>query len=102
MGTDAIDFFIRSTRYLTDELQLGHNFNYQERARGLPVHERKYEAAVDLTWWFSRQTQINFGYTFQRLHNPGQISSLVPFVETFASGVTANNHLFSTSVVMTF
>jgi len=102
MGTDAIDFFIRSTRYLTDELQLGHNFDYQERARGLPVHERKYEAAVDLTWWFSRQTQINFAYTFQRLYNPGQISSLVPFVETFASGVTANNHLFSTSVVMKF
>ena len=102
MGSDGIDLFIRSRRYLTDDLQLGHNLNYQERARGLPVHERKYEAAVDLTWWFSRQTQINFAYTYQRLYNPGQISSVVPFVETFAPNVTANNHLFSTSVIMTF
>lgn len=102
MGSDGIDLFIRSRRYLTDDLQLGHNLNYQERARGLPVHERKYEAAIDLTWWFSRQTQINFAYTYQRLYNPGQISSVVPFVETFAPNVTANNHLFSTSVIMTF
>jgi Capsule assembly protein Wzi len=102
MGTDAIDFFIRSTRYLTDDLQLGTNVNYQERARGQPVHERKREAAVDLTWWFSRQTQIIFGYTYQRIKNPGQISADTPFTETFASGVTATNHLLMTSLMMTF
>lgn len=102
MGTDAIDLFIRSTRYLTDDLQLGTNMNYQERARGLPVHERKREVAVDLTWWYSRQTQVSVGYTYQRIKNPGQISSATPFVETFASGVTANNHLFMTSLTMTF
>ena len=102
MGTDAIDLFIRSTRYLTDELQLGQNFDYQERARGLPVHERKYEAAIDLTWWFSRKTQFSVGYTYQRIYNPGQISSVVPFVETFAAGVVANNNLFWTNLTMNF
>jgi Capsule assembly protein Wzi len=102
MGTDAIDLFIRSTRYVTNELQVGHNLNYQERQRGLPVHERKYEAAVDVTWWFSRQTQFTLGYTYQRIYNPGQISSDVPFVETFAPGVTANNHLLWTNMSMTF
>ena len=102
MGTDAIDLFIRSTRYVTDKLQVGHNLNYQERQRGLPVHERKYEAAVDVTWWFSRHTRFGFGYTYQRIYNPGEISSDVPFVETFVPGVTANNHLVWTNMVMTF
>ena len=102
MGTDAIDFFIRTTRYLTEDLQLGTNLDYQERARGLPVHERKHEAAVDLTYWYSRQTQIIISYTYQRLKNPGQISSDVPFVETFAPGVSATNNLLWTSVNMQF
>ena len=102
MGTDAIDLFIRSTRFLTEKLQLGQNVNYQERDRGLPVHERKYEAAVDLTWWLSRQTQLGFGYTYQRIHNPGQITSVTPFVESFAPNVTATNHLLWTSLTMQF
>ena len=102
MGTDAIDLFIRSTRYLTDDLQLGTNVNYQERERGLPDHERKHETAVDLTWWFSQQTQISVGYTYQHIKNPGQISAVTPFTETFASGVTANNHLVWTALAMTF
>jgi hypothetical protein len=102
MGTDGVDFFIRTTRFLTEDLQLGSNLDYQERARGLPVHERKHEAAVDLTWWLSRQTQISFAYTYQRINNPGQIVADTPFVEVFASGVTATNHLFMTALAMTF
>jgi hypothetical protein len=102
MGTDAIDLFIRTTRFLTEKLQLGHNLNYQERDRGQPVHERKYEAALDLTWWLSRQTQLGFGYTYQRIYNPGQISAVTPFVETFAPNVTASNHLVWTMLTMEF
>ena len=102
MGTDGIDFFVRSTRYLTDTLQLGTNFNIQERDRGQPVHERKREAAIDLTWWYSRDVQFMAGYTFQRLKNPGQISNLTPFMETFVGGVTAQNHLFWTSLALQF
>lgn len=102
MGTDAIDLFIRSTRSVTETVRLGHNLDYQERDRGQPVHERKYEAAVDVSWWFSRQTQFGFGYTYQRIHNPGQISSTTPFDETFAPGVTATNHLLWTNMTMTF
>jgi hypothetical protein len=102
MGTDGIDFFVRSTRYMTDTFQAGSTLNYQERQRGLPTHERKYEAGADMTWWFSRKGQFSFGYTFQRIHNPGQISSVVPFVETFAPNVTANNHLLWTSLTVDF
>ena len=102
MGTDAIDFFVRSTRYIAEDWQLGSNLNYQERGRGEPVHENKREVGVDLTWWFSRQTQFAFGYTYQRIQNPGQISAVVPFVETFAAGVTASNHLFWTNMTMSF
>ena len=93
MGTDAIDLFIRTSRYLTDTVQIGHNLNLQERARGLPVHERKQEASADLTWWVNPRTQVTLGYTYQYIKNPGQISSLTPFTETFASGVNASNHL---------
>lgn len=102
MGTDAIDFFIRTTRYLTDTLQLGANFNIQERDRGQPVHEKKREAAVDLTWWYSKDVQVMAGYTFQRLKNPGQVTAITPFDETFAAGVQAQNHLFWTSLAVQF
>ena len=102
MGTDGIDFFVRTTRYLTETLQLGTNFNIQERDRGQPVHERKREAAVDLTWWLSSRAQFTVGYTYQRLKNPGQITDINPFIETFASGVVSNNHLLRTSLAVEF
>jgi len=102
MGTDAIDVFIRGTRHLTDDLQFGTHFNHQERGRGQPVHERKQETAVDLTWWMTPKTQFTLGYVYQRIKNPGQISSMTPFVETFAPNVTATNHLVSVSVIKEF
>jgi hypothetical protein len=102
MGTDATDFFVRTTRYLTDSLQMGANFNLQERQRGLPIHEKKREVALDLTWWYSKNVQFMAGYTFQRLTNPGQISAITPFTETFAAGVTAKNHLLWTAVAVSF
>lgn len=102
MGTDGIDFFVRTTRYLTDALQIGVNLDLQERGRGFPVHERKRETAFDLTWWLSARTQWTVGYTYQRIKNPGQITGITPFVETFAAGVTATNHLLWTSLVLEF
>lgn len=100
MGTDAIDFFVRATRHMTDKLQLGVSFNLQERDRAQPVHETKREAAVDLTWWLSVRAQLSLGYTFQRLKNPGQIADVAPFVEAFAPGVTADNHLVWSSLAI--
>src|SRR2546427_3313659 len=102
MGTDAIDLFIRTTSFLTDDIQLGANVDYYERDRGKPVHEKGREAGLDLTWWLSRQTQITVGYTYQRISNPGQITSITPFVETFASGVISNNHFLWTSLSLEF
>ena len=102
MGTDAIDFFVRSTRYVTDALQLGVNVEYLERARGQPVHEKKREAGVDLTWFLSSHTQFTFAYTYQRIENPGQITSINPFREDFATGVTSNNHLLWTNLSVEF
>ena len=102
MGTDGIDFFVRTTRYLTETVQLGANFNIQERDRGQPIHEKKREAAVDLTFWYSKDVQFMAGYTFQRLTNPGQVSAITPFMESFATGVTAKNHLIWSSVTIQF
>ena len=102
MGTDAIDIFVRSTRYLTDSLQLGSSLNLQERQRGQPNYERKHETSVDLTWWVAPRTQIALGYTYQRIKNPGQISAVTPFAETFNSGVSATNHLMWMSLTKDF
>ena len=102
MGTDGIDFFVRSSRYLTDSLQMGANFNLQERDRGQPIHEKKWESAIDLTWWYSKDLQFMVGYTFQRIKNPGQVSEITPFAEGYAAGVEAQNHLFWTSLAVQF
>ena len=102
MGTDGTDIFIRTTRYLTEELQLGASLDLSERARGLPGHEKKEEATVDLTWWLSSRTQFTVTYTHQRIHNSGQITSINPFSETFASGVVSNNHLLWTNLAVEF
>src|SRR3954471_24356544 len=87
VGTDGIDFFVRASRYLRERIQLGATLDLQERDRGQPVHETKREAALDLTWWLSAAAQLTVGYTFQRLQNPGQITSTNPFIETFAAGL---------------
>ena len=102
MGTDAIDLFIRTTSFLTDDIQLGVDVDFYERDRGKPVHEKGREAGVDLTWWFSKQIQVTAGYTFQRIHNPGLITSITPFAETFAAGVTSTNHFLWTSLAVEF
>ena len=66
------------------------------------VHERKWEYGIDMTWWLSTRAQLQAGYTYQYLRNPGQISSTVPFVETFAPGVTAQNNFLWTSLTVEF
>ena len=102
MGTDGIDLFIRNTRYLTEAVQLGVNLDLSERARGQAVHEKKREWGMDLTWWISSRAQFTVGYTYQRISNPGQITSINPFVETFSNGVVSSNHLLSTNMVVQF
>jgi hypothetical protein len=102
MGTDATDLFMRTTSFLTDDIQLGINVDFNERDRGKPVHERTREATLDLTRWLSSQTQITVGYTYQRISNPGQVTSITPFVETFSGGVTSSNHFLWTSLAVQF
>ncbi len=102
MGTDAIDLFVRSTRHLSANLRLGASFTWQERDRGQTPHETKRETSLDLTWWVSDRTQVTFGYTHQRIKNPGQITSINPFGETFAAGVTSHNHLLWTTLAVYF
>ena len=104
MGTDAIDWFLRTTRQMTPQLQLGVNLDFAERGLGnAPAHETKREAALDLTWWFSTTTQLSVGYTRQWLKNPGQIISVSPaYVETFPASATAINDLIWTKLVKEF
>lgn len=102
MGTDGIDLFIRTTRYVTEELQLGVNVDLSERSRGQAVHEKKREWGMDLTWWISSRTQFTVGYAYQRISNPGQIASINPFAETFSNGIVSNNHLLSTNLAVQF
>jgi hypothetical protein len=102
-GTDAVDYFVRSSRYLTDTLQLGVNLDlWEERARGQPVHEKGKSGGTDLTWWISPWIQSTLAYTYQRIENPGQITSVNPFAETFQSGVTSHNHFIWTNLAVSF
>ena len=103
IGTDATDIFVRATRQMTPQLQIGLNLDRAQRGRGNPAHETKREVAVDLTWWFSYATQLTLGYTRQWLNNPGQIVSVSPaYVETFPSSATAINDLVWARLVKEF
>ncbi|MGH9818027.1 MAG: capsule assembly Wzi family protein, partial [Candidatus Acidiferrales bacterium] len=104
IGTDATDLFVRATRQMTAQLQLGLMVELAERGRGnVPVFEKKREAAFDLTWWFSYATQLSVGYTRQWLKNPGQVISVSPaYVETFPGSPAAVNNLVWTRLVTEF
>ncbi len=102
VGPDGIDLFVRSTRYLTDNLQLGTNFEFSERGRGEPAYEKKREAGMDLTWYLSSHVQLALTYTYQRTQSPGQITSINPFVETFPAAVTSTNHFLWTNLAVEF
>lgn len=102
MGPDAVDYFLRTTRYLREDIQVGLNLEYSERGMSVPVHEKKKEFDLDLTWWFAPRKHISLNYAYQHLDNPGQISSLTPYTQTFASGVVANNNFLWTMLTMEF
>jgi hypothetical protein len=102
MGTDATDYFLRATRHMTDDLVVGVNLDYSQRGMSLPQHEKKREAAVDATWWVTGKMQLTMGYTYQHIQNPGQITSINPFQETFASGVLSENSFFWTNLAWEF
>ncbi len=72
------------------------------RFRGFPIGHHMGTDAIDLTCWLSNPMQLTVGYTFQRIKNPGQITSINPFVETFVTDVTSNNHFLWTNVAVQF
>ena len=81
---------------------VGANLEYEERQRSFPVHERKREAAIDVTYLFTDKIQFTVAYTYQRLYNPGQITGITPFQETFAPNLTANNNFLWTTLAIEF
>lgn len=99
VGTDGIDFFVRTTRRIGDQLVVGANVEYEERQRSLPVHEKKREASLDITYFFTDKIQFSVAYTYQRLNNPGQITNIKPFVETFTPIVANNNFVWTTLAI---
>lgn len=102
MGSDGIDLFIRTSRLLRDDLQVGLQVEWTERGRGQSPFERKRESGVDLVWWLSPRMQWTVAYTYQQIKSPGVITSLTPFVETFSAGVTSRNHLLWTVLAVEF
>ena len=102
IGSNGIDYFLRTTRHMKDDLQLGLNLDYSERGKGNPAYEKKREAAVDLTWWISKQFQLTMAYTYQHIENPGQITRINPFQETFQSGLVSNNNFIWTNFAFEF
>jgi len=99
VDTDGIDFFVRTTRRIGDNLIVGGNLEYAERFRSVPVHEKKSEGSLDITYFFTDKVQFSVAYTYQRLQNPGQIALIHPFVETFTPITTSNNFVWTTLAV---
>ena len=91
IGTDGVDYCLRTTRQVRPNLQVGSYLEFEERRRGVPVHERKYESGIDLTWWMSSRVQLTGGFTYQRIDNPVITAAIKPFTESFAQGVRSNN-----------
>jgi hypothetical protein len=102
MGTDATDYFLRTTRHMSDDVVVGINLDYSQRGMSLPQPEKKREVAADITWWITKKVQLTVGYTYQHIQNPGQITDLNPFVETFAAGVVSENSFLWTNLVWEF
>lgn len=102
VGTDGVDYFVRSSRYLTEALQLGVNLDLWQRGMGQPVHEHGKSIGTDVTWWVTPFIQGTLTYTYQRIENPGQITNLNPFVENFANEVTSINHFLWMNVAISF
>jgi len=102
IGTDGLDYFLRATRHLHDDVQLGINWDHSLRGRNNPVSEKKQEAGVDVTWWLTRQFQLTVAYTYQHIENPGQITSINPYQQTFQPGLVSNNNYFWTNFAFEF
>jgi hypothetical protein len=102
VGTDGIDLYVRTSRYLTDTLQTGAYIEFESQGRQNPVYETKQEGSVDLTWLISSHFHLTGGFTYQRIKNPVIISSLDPYTQTFASGVTSDNRYGWVMLTMQF
>ena len=102
VGTDGIVFTGRTTRKFGEQFIVGLHSEYSDRQRTLPVHEKKREAGIDLTYLFSDKIQFTVNYTYQNIKNPGQITAITPFTETFAPNTTANNNFVWTTLAIEF
>jgi hypothetical protein len=102
VGTDGIDYFLRTTRHMRDDLQLGVTWDHSLRGRNNPVSEKKQEVGMDVTWWMTKQLQLTVAYTYQHIENPGQITGINPFQETFQSGLVSNNNFIWTNLAFEF
>ncbi len=70
MGGDAMDFYVRATRYLLDNLVLGVDYEYMERGKTLsPVEETSNELGLDLTIDLWESLCIMARYGFESVEN---------------------------------
>ena len=97
MGTDAIDFFVRATRYVfAEDWQLGSNLDYQERAGGCRcMRKARVRRRSHLVVFSADPFCI-------RLHLPAHSESgqMGPcsFCRNICSGMTSRNDLFWTDI----
>jgi hypothetical protein len=83
MDTEARDYYVRLLNYLTPDLILGLDYNYQERIVEGPVTEEINRFDLDLTWQRTDSLRIEAGYRFETIDNLDQVK-----------GDDQDNHIF--------
>ncbi len=87
MFGDAEDLFVRVSRYLRNDLNLGVDYDFMRRGITLnPIQEKVNEFGVDLTYDFCGSMRISARYGFQMVDN-----------YDVKEGVDRKNHLFTTA-----
>jgi hypothetical protein len=100
MGSDADDLFIRITRYLTDWLQVGIQFDIERHGLSNPVIEKKKEAALDGSIYISRRIRYMIGYEYERIYNLDRDGDALSHNAT--PGEDTTNNYVSTSISLIF
>ncbi|MDH7600337.1 MAG: capsule assembly Wzi family protein [Sedimentisphaerales bacterium] len=87
MGTDAQDMFVRIDHYLTNTLQLGLAYDWQESNLSGKSRPTSQQYGIDLLWFAPRNWQVFAGYRWQ---------------EDRSDGLTERRHILDIAVVYNF
>jgi len=91
MGSDTEDIFIRATKYVTDDLKAGIDFDIEGRGKSESSSEDHYQFGIDLSYNMGDMIEIRVRYGFERVEN-----------HEFVDGEDESRHFVGTGVEIRF